>query len=117
MIYLQEKDTETLLLKVLNIVKTCPEQMSKEHKNLDIFAYVIMSNHVHIIARSSSENLSQTIGDIKKFTSKRIIKSISEESESRKEWLLFMFERAAKKHKRNKTYQLWTHEPRRAQRS
>ena len=83
---------------------------SQENKNLDIFAYVIMSNHVHIIARSSSENLSQTIGDIKKFTSKQIIKSITEEPESRREWLLSMFERAAKKHKRNKTYQLWTHE-------
>jgi len=83
---------------------------SQENKNLDIFAYVIMSNHIHIIARSSSENLSQIIGDIKKFTSKQIIKSITEEPESRREWLLFMFKRAAKKHKRNKTYQLWTHE-------
>ena len=54
---------------------------------------------------------------VKKFTSKQIIKSITEEPESRKEWLLFMFERAAKKYKRNKTYQLWTNEPRRAQRS
>ena len=83
---------------------------SQKNKGLEIFAYVVMSNHVHLIVRSDTENLSQTIGDIKKFTSKKIINSIIEEPESRREWLLFMFERAAKKHKRNKKYQLWTHE-------
>ncbi len=83
---------------------------SKENKGLELYSFVIMSNHVHIIVRSSTENLSQTIGDIKKFTSKKILQSIKEESESRRNWLLFMFERAAKKHKRNKKYQVWTHE-------
>ena len=83
---------------------------SQENKCLGIFAYVIMSNHVHLIVKSDTENLSQTIGDIKKFTSKKIISSIKEESESRRKWMLFMFERAAKKHKRNKKYQLWTYE-------
>ena len=83
---------------------------SQENKGLEIFAYVIMSNHIHIIARSNNDNLSQTTGGIKKFTSKKIINSIKEEQESRRDWLLFMFERAAKRHKRNKNYQLWTHE-------
>ena len=83
---------------------------SQENKGLELFAYVIMSNHVYLIARSDTENLSQTIGDIKKFTSKKILNSIKEEPESRREWMLFMFERAAKKHKRNTKYQLWTHE-------
>jgi len=83
---------------------------SQSNKGLEIFAYVIMSNHIHIIVRSNTDNLSQTIGDIKKFTSKKIINSIKEEPESRREWLLFMFERAAKRHKRNKHYQFWTHE-------
>ena len=69
-----------------------------------------MSNHVHLIARSNTDNLSQTIGNIKKFTSKKIINSIKNEPESRREWMLFMFERAAKKHKRNKNYQFRTHE-------
>ncbi len=69
---------------------------SQEQKGLNIFAYVIMSNHIHIIAKSNNENLSQTIGDIKKFTSKQIARSITEEPESRRDWLLFMFERAAK---------------------
>ena len=80
------------------------------NKDLEVFAYVIMSNHVHLILRSKTKNLSQTIGDIKKYTSKRIIQSIKEEPESRRDWMLFMFEHAAKKHSRNKQYQFWTHE-------
>jgi len=83
---------------------------SQINKGVELFAYVIMSNHVHLIIRSETDNLSQTIGDIKKFTSKKIINSIKEEPESRREWLLFMFERAAKRHTRNKNYQFWTHE-------
>ena len=36
--------------------------------------------------------------------------AIKEYPESRKEWILWMFERAAKKHKRNSKYQVWTHD-------
>lgn len=75
-----------------------------------MYAYVLMSNHVHLIVRSDEEKLSKTIGELKKFTSKKILNSIKEEPESRREWMLFMFEEAAKKHKRNKKYQVWTHE-------
>ena len=37
-----------------------------ENKGLHLFAYVIMSNHVHLIAQSSNGQLSATIRDIKK---------------------------------------------------
>ena len=79
-------------------------------KGLEIFAYVIMSNHIHIIARSSKGELSGVVRDFKSHTSKQILKSIQEEPESRREWLLRLFEDAASKHKRNEKYQLWTHE-------
>jgi len=82
----------------------------QKEKGLEVFAYVIMSNHVHLILRSDNENLSGTIGDLKKFTSKKILLSIEEEPESRREWMLFMFKRAAQQHSRNTNYQLWTHE-------
>ncbi|MDP2237903.1 MAG: transposase [Bacteroidales bacterium] len=42
----------------------------QENKGLQIFAYVIMSNHVHLILNSPMGDLSQIIGDLKKFTSK-----------------------------------------------
>jgi REP element-mobilizing transposase RayT len=61
----------------------------QETKGLKIFAWVIMSNHIHLIVRSQDENLSDIIRDLKKFTSKKIVKAIEDNPhESRKEWLL-----------------------------
>ena len=60
----------------------------QENKGLEIFAWVIMSNHTHLILRAKQENLSDVIRDLKKFTSKKIFKAISENpKESRKQWL------------------------------
>jgi len=81
-----------------------------ENKGFQLFAYVIMSNHVHLIANSCAGKLSTTVGDIKKFTSKKIIETIQTIPESRREWLLNQFQFNAKQHSRNKNYQVWTHE-------
>ncbi|MBN1597061.1 MAG: transposase [Bacteroidales bacterium] len=83
---------------------------SIKNKGLQLFAYVIMSNHVHLIANSESGNLSKTVGDIKKYTSKRIINTIKIIPESREKWIINRFSFKAKQHSRNKTYQVWTHE-------
>ena len=81
----------------------------QKNKRLVIFAYVIMSNHIHIILSSDKEELSNTIRDLKRHISKTIIKFIEVCNESRKEWMLKIFEKAASKHKRNDNYQVWTH--------
>ena len=82
----------------------------QENKGLVVFAYVIMSNHIHLLLRSETDNLSDTIRDFKSYTNKKIIESIENDTESRKEWMLFMFKRTAIKHKRNAVYQFWTHD-------
>ena len=68
-----------------------------------------MSNHIHMIVKSGDGKLSDTIRDFSSFTTKRLIAAIKEYPESRREWIFWMFERAAKKHKRNMNYQKWTH--------
>jgi REP element-mobilizing transposase RayT len=83
---------------------------SIENKGLQIFAYVIMSNHIHLIAQSTDGKLSDTVRDIKKFTSKKIIEAIDNYPESRREWMLNIFKFNAAHHKSNKNYQVWTHE-------
>lgn len=82
----------------------------QQNKGLQVFAYVIMSNHIHIIANSSEGKLSDTIRDFKKFTSRVIIENVKEGNESRKNWMLNQFKFAASKHSRNENYQFWTHE-------
>ena len=82
----------------------------QQHKSLEIYAYVIMSNHVHLLARSDSSDLSGTIRDFKKFTSKKNVETIQADTESRKEWMLRLFAHAAKRQNKKGDYQVWTHE-------
>lgn len=82
-----------------------------QEKSLVLYAYCIMSNHVHIIAQSSSEQrtLSDIIRDFKSFTAKQINKSIQDiqVGESRREWLQYLFKYFAKHQQRNRTFQFW----------
>jgi REP element-mobilizing transposase RayT len=83
----------------------------REHKELEIFAYVVMTNHVHCILRSKNGKLSDLVRDFKKHTSKQIMESIENNAkESRKEWLEMIFKYYAKFNKRSKDKQFWTHE-------
>ncbi|MEW6469699.1 MAG: transposase [Bacteroidota bacterium] len=90
---------------VIDSLKYC-----QANKGLEIYAYVIMSNHIHLMVRSDKEDLSGTIRDLKRHTSKQIILALEDNSESRREWLRMIFRYAAKGHSRNKEYQVWTHE-------
>jgi REP element-mobilizing transposase RayT len=69
-----------------------------------------MSNHVHLLAKSNTNNLSSTIRDFKSYTSKLMLEQIQTINESRKDWMLKIFETAAFDNKRNTNYQFWTHD-------
>lgn len=63
----------------------------QEHKGLQIFAWVLMTNHLHMIVRATKEGV--LIGDImrdfKKHTSKKIVRAIEDNAqESRRDWLM-----------------------------
>ena len=62
----------------------------RQNKGLEVFAWVIMTNHLHLIVRAKEGYLLQDIlRDFKKHTSKAILNAIHENpQESRKEWLL-----------------------------
>ena len=66
---------------------------SQQHKGLKLFAWCIMTNHVHLIVRSTDDfKLPDILRDFKKFTCKSMLKAIRENMfESRKEWLLEQF--------------------------
>lgn len=66
----------------------------RRKKGLQIYAWVLMTNHIHLIAAHDTdcEHLWKVIGDFKKFTSRKIIGAILEnEGESRKKWMLRHF--------------------------
>lgn len=72
-----------------------------------VYGYVIMSNHIYIILRSENGKISDLIRDFKKFTARSILDKIQTEPESRREWMLNLFELAIQSHSRNKKYQFW----------
>ena len=80
----------------------------RKEKGLLQSAYVIMSNHLHLIWTSRNKNLSGLIRDFKGYTSKRLIESIQKDSESRRDWLLHMFRYHAKYASDNEEFKLWT---------
>ena len=79
-----------------------------ENKGLEIFAWCLMSNHLHIVCRAEEKcKISDIIRDFKKFTAKAIVRTIKEIPESRRDWLLYKFEYAGKFDNRIKKYKFW----------
>lgn len=81
----------------------------QEHKSLEIYAWVLMSNHLHmIIGTNGEQGVSEVLRDFKKFTSKQIVSQLSaDEHESRREWMLDRFHFAAANDKKLKDYRFW----------
>jgi REP element-mobilizing transposase RayT len=79
---------------------------------MEIFAWCIMSSHVHLVFQSiEGQKPELLLGDFKRHTSKEIIKSIKENPrESRREILLEQFEVAGTKTSNVKNYQFWRHD-------
>ena len=84
-------------------------QYCQKSKGLNIHAWIIMSNHLHLIISSQKgHKLSDILRDFKKYTSLRIIEAIEQNtSESRKEWMLKYFRESGNKNVKNTTYQFW----------
>ena len=81
----------------------------QNEKGLKIHAWVIMTNHLHMIVSAAEGYLLENImRDLKKYTSSQMIKAIRENHiESRKEWMLKAFEEEGKKNSNNTYYQFW----------
>ena len=79
-----------------------------EKKGLTVFAWCLMTNHMHLIAEANlGFKLSEIIRDFKKFTAHTILAAIQDEPESRKDWMLYRFEYAGKFMKRIEKYHFW----------
>lgn len=74
------------------------------NKGLEIYAYCLMSSHLHLFCKATNGFiLSDLIRDFKKFTSKKIVQTIKDQPESRREWILDYFERIMQTFKKRTT--------------
>jgi len=74
----------------------------RKHKGLKLRAYVIMENHLHLIAEA--EDLSTVMQSFKSFTAKRIVEYARSPN---REWLHRQFLLYKKRYKEDSTYQVW----------
>ncbi len=90
---------------IIDSLKYCQEE-----KELEIYAWCLMSNHLHLIAAGKENGqftLSDILRDFKKFTSKAIVQMIKDIPESRRKWLLDRFEFAGRYNKKIEFYKFW----------
>jgi REP element-mobilizing transposase RayT len=88
---------------VIDSIKYC-----QKTKGLIVYAWVIMPSHVHMIIGTKDKEMQNILRDLKSYTSKKLKEEINNHpQESRKEWLIWMFERAGKKNGNNLNWQLW----------
>ena len=89
-----------------NIIKAL--QYCQENKGLEIYAYCLMTSHIHLLCKATNGFiLSDVMRDFKRFTSKKIIQTIIEEPESRREWMLDYFSKASEHLKKKQNYKVW----------
>ena len=78
------------------------------NKGLIVYAWVVMSNHIHMVAYAEEgKKMGDLIRDFKRHTSNAVRKSIETGPESRREWLLDRMAFTARKTKRTDNYKLW----------
>lgn len=84
-------------------------KFNQQNKGLIIYAWCLMSNHLHLIAEAKEKHhLSDILRDFKKFTSKAVVKEILDNpEESRKKWMLSEFEFAGRYNANIKNYKFW----------
>ena len=88
---------------LISSIKHCQSE-----KDLELYGWCIMTSHVHLIIGTSGNSLSNIMRDLKRHTSEELHKAIANnKTESRKEWMLWMMERAAKKTNNEAKFQLW----------
>ena len=74
----------------------------QEHKELQIYAWVILDNHFHAILAAS--DLSRTLASIKRHTARQIV---AWAEAGRREWLLNQLSYYRAKHKAQSDHQIW----------
>jgi putative transposase len=77
-------------------------------KDLDLYAWCLMTSHIHLIMGTRGEPMENILRDMKKHTSKKLTEAIaSNPTESRREWMLAMMERAGAENRQNRYRQFW----------
>ena len=78
-------------------------------KGLKVYAWVLMTNHLHMIVSTAEGHcVADIMRDFKKFTSRQVAEALENDlQESRREWILDRMRFAAANDKKITNYRLW----------
>jgi REP element-mobilizing transposase RayT len=80
----------------------------QQHKGLEVYAWCIMTSHVHLIIGTRANPMEDIMRDFKSFTSHQLRLAIIENvQESRKEWMLDLMYKTGINNNNNRGFQLW----------
>jgi putative transposase len=84
----------------------------QKEKGLIIYAWCLMTNHIHmIVGRKDEYKMEEIIRDFKKYTSVHICRAIENNNlESRRSWMLTIFSKAADESKKHNKFKFWQNE-------
>ncbi|MEO9531733.1 MAG: transposase [Crocinitomicaceae bacterium] len=79
-----------------------------QNKGLNVYAYCLMTNHLHLIANCNEPfELKNTIRDFKRHTVKQVLFQIINEPESRREWILELLKQNGENFQANQKIKFW----------
>ncbi|HNM25689.1 MAG TPA: transposase [Saprospiraceae bacterium] len=84
-----------------------------EHKGLNVWGYVLMPNHLHLIASATPPfRLDYILRDFKARTARRMLNVLHdhEQVESRRSWLLYLFGYFARFDRDKQEFKIWQHD-------
>ena len=78
------------------------------NKGLELYAWCLMTNHVHLVIGTRDKKMEDILRDHKSFTADALLKAIvNNKQESRREWMLSVFAAAGHANSNNANYQFW----------
>jgi hypothetical protein len=79
-----------------------------DHKRLRVYEYAILPNLLYMIADVEQGNLPKVLRDFKSTSAKQILRAIAQHpEESRKEWLLRLFQFFANRYQHDSEHHFW----------
>ncbi|MEZ4924398.1 MAG: transposase [Crocinitomicaceae bacterium] len=79
-----------------------------KHKGLNVYAYCLMTNHLHLIVNCDEPfELKDTIRDFKRHTVKQLLFQIQNDPESRREWMIELFKQNGENHAKSDKLKFW----------
>ena len=78
-----------------------------DNKGLEVYGWCIMTSHIHMLIGTNKDRLENIMRDMKRHTSERLRRELkNHQQESRREWMLWLMERAGKKNSNNINFSL-----------